>query len=209
MWNKFWGYIYAQDIAPIWVGEFGTDNTASDIESSTAGSQGQWFESLVAYLAANPWMGWTYWALNGEDSYDLLDSNYDPTPVSSLKQSLLAGIEFPLPGASRAHRLPRRLRHRRVRPRTPWSTPGPAASRPRSSLTNTGTVALSSWALSWTFPGSQELSGDWSGVFTQSGANVSVTNEPYNGDVAPGAPSQSGSPLAAPRHRQPLVACST
>ena len=35
-------------------------------------------------------MGWTYWALNGEDSYDLLDSNYDATPVSALKQSLLA-----------------------------------------------------------------------------------------------------------------------
>src|SRR5258708_16602768 len=44
-------------------------------------------------------MGWTYWALNGEDSYDLLDNNYDATPVSSLKQSLLAGIQFPLPGA--------------------------------------------------------------------------------------------------------------
>ena len=68
-------------------------------QSSAAGSQGQWFESLVAYLAANPWMGWTYWALNGEDSYDLLDSNYDPTPVSALKQSLLAAIQFPLPGA--------------------------------------------------------------------------------------------------------------
>ena len=44
-------------------------------------------------------MGWTYWALNGEDSYDLLDSNYDPTPASALKQSLLQTIQFPLPGA--------------------------------------------------------------------------------------------------------------
>ena len=49
--------------------------------------------------SGGPWMGWTYWALNGEDSYDLLDSNYDATPVSSLKQSMLAGIQFPLPGA--------------------------------------------------------------------------------------------------------------
>ena len=45
-------------------------------------------------------MGWTYWALNGEDSYDLLDSNYDATPVSAAKQSLLATDQFPLPGAS-------------------------------------------------------------------------------------------------------------
>ena len=33
------------------------------------GVQGQWFSSLVAYLKASPAMGWTYWALNGEDSY--------------------------------------------------------------------------------------------------------------------------------------------
>ncbi len=71
----------------------------SDVESSAAGSQGQWFQSLVSYIKSNPAMGWTYWALNGEDSYDLLDNDYDPTPVSALKQSLLAGIQFPLPGA--------------------------------------------------------------------------------------------------------------
>ena len=27
VWNKYWGYIYAQGTAPVWVGEFGTDNT--------------------------------------------------------------------------------------------------------------------------------------------------------------------------------------
>ena len=99
VWNKYWGYIYAQGTAPVWVGEFGTGNASSDVESSAAGSQGQWFQSLVSYISGNKWMGWTYWALNGEDSYDLLDNNYDATPVSSLKQSLLAGMEFPLPGA--------------------------------------------------------------------------------------------------------------
>jgi endoglucanase len=70
----------------------------SDIQSSTAGSQGQWFQSLVAYLQANTAINWTYWALNGEDSYGLLDSNYDATPPSALKQSLLQGIQFPLTG---------------------------------------------------------------------------------------------------------------
>jgi endoglucanase len=99
VWNKYWGYIYTQAVGPLWVGEFGTDNTASDVSSTAAGSQGQWFSSLVSYLHANPWIGWTYWALNGEDSYDPLDGNYDATPVSSLKQSMLAGIQFPLPGA--------------------------------------------------------------------------------------------------------------
>ena len=100
VWNKFWGYLYAQGTAPVWVGEFGTDNTAADVSSATPGSQGQWFASLVSYLTANQWLNWTYWALNGEDSYALLDNNYDAAPVSAAKQNLLAAIEFPLPGTS-------------------------------------------------------------------------------------------------------------
>ena len=97
-WNKFWSYISANGTAPIWVGEFGTTNTSSDIQSSVAGSQGQWFQSLVNFLQNNPDLGWTYWALNGEDSFSLLSGQYDPTPLSALKQSMLAGIQFPLTG---------------------------------------------------------------------------------------------------------------
>jgi endoglucanase len=100
IWNKYWGYISTAGTAPVWLGEFGTDNTSTDIESSTAGSQGQWFQSLVGYLQNNHSINWTYWALDGEDSYSLLDSNYDATPVSSVKQSLLASIQFPLSGGS-------------------------------------------------------------------------------------------------------------
>jgi endoglucanase len=100
VWSRYWGYISVADTAPVWLGEFGTDNTAADIQSPGAGSQGQWFESLVAYLHSNPSLSWTYWALNGEDSYGLLDSNYDSTPASAAKQSLLQSIQFPLGGAS-------------------------------------------------------------------------------------------------------------
>jgi endoglucanase len=186
VWNEFWGYIYADDIAPVWVGEFGTDNTAADIESTTPGSQGQWFESLVAYLASNPWMGWTYWALNGEDAYDLLDSNYDPTPVSSEKQDLLETIQFPLPGA--VNGTP-----------PPTGSAAPVACSATYSLvnswsggfqaqvtvTNTGTSAISPWSLTWTFPGDQEISSLWNATYTQSGENVTATAESYNATIAP------------------------
>jgi endoglucanase len=100
IWNKYWGYISAGGIAPVWLGEFGTTNNSTDIESTAAGSQGQWFESLVAFLRATPAIQWTYWALNGEDSYGLLDSNYDQTPPSALKQALLAGIQSSMGGSS-------------------------------------------------------------------------------------------------------------
>lgn len=98
-WNKFWGYISADSTAPVWLGEFGTDNNTSDIENTAAGSQGQWFESLISYLQANPSIDWTYWALNGEDSYGLLDNNYDAIPVNAQKESMLGSIRFPLSGS--------------------------------------------------------------------------------------------------------------
>jgi len=100
VWNEYWGYVSAAGTAPIWLGEFGTDNTATDIQNTAAGSQGQWFQGLVAYLQSNPAMSWTYWALNGEDSYGLLDSNYDPTPPSPAKQTLLQSIQFSQSGVA-------------------------------------------------------------------------------------------------------------
>jgi endoglucanase len=98
VWTKFWGYLSINGTAPVWVGEFGTTNNNSDISSTAAGSQGQWFSSLVQFLQnTSPAMEWTYWALNGEDSYSLLDNNYDQSPLPALsKQQLLAGIQFPL-----------------------------------------------------------------------------------------------------------------
>jgi endoglucanase len=98
VWNKFWGYISANHTAPVLVGEFGTGNNASDIQSATPGSQGQWFQSLINFLQNNASLNWTYWALNGEDSYALLDNNYDSTPQSSQKQSDLASIQSALGG---------------------------------------------------------------------------------------------------------------
>lgn len=92
-WTKFWAYLSIDGTAPVWVGEFGTTNDAASAESSAAGSEGQWFSSLVNFLGNEPSINWTYWALNGEDSYGLLDSNYNATPPSSLKQQLLSSIQ--------------------------------------------------------------------------------------------------------------------
>jgi len=98
IWNQYWGYISAQGIAPLWIGEFGTGNGATDIQDTAAGSQGQWFQSLTSFIKANPALSWSYWAANGEDSFSLLDSNYNATPPSALKQSILAAMQFPLGG---------------------------------------------------------------------------------------------------------------
>ncbi len=189
VWNKNWGYLYAQGNAPVWVGEFGTDNTASDISSSTPGSQGQWFSSLVSYLSANPWMGWTYWALNGEDSFALLDNNYDASPVSSAKEALLATIQFPLPGASTGSP-------------SPSPSPSPSVScgvvysltnswsggfQAQIVLTDTGTAPVSPWTLTFAFGGDQKISNLWNATYTQSGENVTVAAASYDATITPGS----------------------
>ena len=57
---------------------------------------------------------------------------------------------------------------------------------------NTGTGTLSGWQLKWTFPGNQAISSLWNGAYTQSGANVTVSNASYDGSLAPGATATVG-----------------
>lgn len=71
-WEQYWGYIthdpskpYA---APLWLGEFGTCNLReSCVRDTTPGSQGQWFSSLIRYIAEKH-LSWTYWSANGTQS---------------------------------------------------------------------------------------------------------------------------------------------
>ena len=53
-------------------------------------------------------------------------------------------------------------------------------------IQNTGTAAWTSWTLTWAFANGQTVSQLWNGIETQSGANVTVKNESYNGSVAAG-----------------------
>jgi hypothetical protein len=54
------------------------------------------------------------------------------------------------------------------------------------SIENTGSAALTSWTLTWTFANGQTVASLWNGIESQSGANVTVKNEPYNGTIAAG-----------------------
>jgi len=199
VWNKFWGYIPQDGIAPLWVGEFGTGNVAADVSDSTPGSQGQWFSSLVSYIQANN-LDWTYWALNGEDSYGLLDNNYDPTPELAAKQADLASIESPFtssgtpPPSSPPPTTP------------PPTSPPPTTPPPNASCTATisgqsswnggfvdtvsvtaGSQPLSGWTVSFTWPGDAQITSAWGATATQSGESVTLTNASYDGSLAAGA----------------------
>jgi hypothetical protein len=49
-----------------------------------------------------------------------------------------------------------------------------------------GPTAITSWTLTWSFANGQTVAQLWNGIETQSGANVTVKNEPYNGSIAAG-----------------------
>jgi aryl-phospho-beta-D-glucosidase BglC (GH1 family) len=99
VWSKFWGYLYQQNIAPVWIGEFGSKlQTQSDQ---------QWANTLVGYLngagsslvPGQQGISWTWWAWNPDsgDTGGIL--NDDWTTVNQAKVSQLQPIESPLPAS--------------------------------------------------------------------------------------------------------------
>jgi endoglucanase len=178
--TEMWGYVSQDKIAPVWVGEFGTPNSAASLESNVAGSEGQWFESLVSYLGKNPNISWTYWDM-AEDKFALLDSNWDTTPVSSQKQKILAAIQFKLATSGTGPQQGAAC-HVSYTVVDNWD----GGFEANIVIENTGTTNLSSWTLGWTFPDSQEITDLWDGVETQNGETVAVSSESYNGAVAAG-----------------------
>ncbi|GLI03272.1 endo-1,4-beta-xylanase [Phytohabitans aurantiacus] len=48
---------------------------------------------------------------------------------------------------------------------------------------NTGTSAMSAWAVRWAFGAGQTVTNVWNGVVSSSGANVTVRNAAYNGTI--------------------------
>ncbi len=50
-------------------------------------------------------------------------------------------------------------------------------------ITNTGSSAINGWSLVFTFPGSQQVTQGWNGVFSQSGSKVTITNASWNSTI--------------------------
>ncbi|GHO42447.1 hypothetical protein KSX_06100 [Ktedonospora formicarum] len=93
VWDTHWGYLVKQNIAPVWLGEFGT-------KLATTSDQ-QWLSTLTNYLGkgANG-IHWTFWCLNPNsgDTGGIL--NDDWTTVNQTKQAYLTPIEFALDAGS-------------------------------------------------------------------------------------------------------------
>ncbi|MBV9627887.1 MAG: cellulase family glycosylhydrolase, partial [Xanthobacteraceae bacterium] len=105
LFTQMWGYIYQQNIAPVWVGEFGTKLTDP--------KDAPWLKALTAYMggdfnndgtsglaAGKKGISWTYWSWNpnsGDTGGILAD---DWTTVNTAKLTYLQPIEQPIGSSS-------------------------------------------------------------------------------------------------------------
>jgi len=59
-------------------------------------------------------------------------------------------------------------------------------------ITNNGSAPVNGWTLTFAFPGDQHITNAWNGVVSQTGENVSITNESYNASIAAGGSTSLG-----------------
>jgi endoglucanase len=93
VWDKYWGYVKKQGIAPVWVGEFGT-KLATEKDK-------QWYNSLINYLGTGAsGFNWTFWCWNPDsgDTGGILQDDW--VTVNQGKQDPLKAIQFPLNGTA-------------------------------------------------------------------------------------------------------------
>ena len=106
VWDDYWGYVYRQAIAPVWVGEFGTKlQTVSDE---------QWLDSITAYMNGDydndgtsdipnneRGMSWSYfgWGPNSGDTGGILQDDW--ITVNTDKTAYLFTSPLPNPSTDR------------------------------------------------------------------------------------------------------------
>jgi endoglucanase len=110
-----WGYLVGHD--PLWIGEFGTCNTATTcVNSANTADLGLWFSAITRYLEYNN-LNWSYWAINGTESdglpgqgrtygvtetYGMLNPAWDGASLPALLTAL-QGIQPSCPAAPLAN----------------------------------------------------------------------------------------------------------
>ncbi|MEU3614158.1 cellulase family glycosylhydrolase [Streptomyces sp. NPDC006872] len=204
IWDKYWGYIFKQNIAPVWVGEFGT-TLASTVDQ-------KWLAALVSYLRPTSTYGadsfhWTFWSWNPNsgDTGGILKDDW--ATVDTVKDGYLASVKapgFPSTGGgggggggttascSAAYTVT-----------SDWG----GGFNAEVKVTNTGTTALSSWKVTWTWSGAQQVTSMWNASYTQSGATVTAVNASHNGAVPAGGSASLGFGGAPGGGGVPAVSC--
>jgi endoglucanase len=188
IWDKYWGYLYKQNIAPIMMGEFGStlQNPVDTV----------WLRNLMAYTGSGvDGMSFTYWAWNpnsGDTGGIALD---DWTNINTTKQAILQPYLIPpAPGTTAGPS---------GGPSTPAGTSActatyqqdnawPGGFQGALTVKNTGTAAVNPWTITWTWPGGVTLNSGWNATVTQSGSTVTASAPTSSASLAPGSSATVG-----------------
>ena len=86
VWDGRWGYLVKDNIAPVWIGEFGTFNRIA--------ADRQWFRAITGYIGQHG-LNFAYWCLNpnSSDTGGILQSDWQT--VEQEKQDILRPILAP------------------------------------------------------------------------------------------------------------------
>jgi endoglucanase len=87
VWQTHWGYLQSENIAPVYMGEFG-----GSMDQST---EATWQTALIGYLSQNR-ISYTYWCWNADssDTGGILKSGW--TTVDQAKMDILRAYQWPL-----------------------------------------------------------------------------------------------------------------
>jgi endoglucanase len=179
IWDKYWGYLYKQNIAPIMMGEFGT-TLESDVDKV-------WLQNLLAYTGTGVGgMSFTYWSWNPDSGDTGGIANDDWTTINQAKQAILQPY---LSGSS-------------APPSSPAPTPPsvgacgvsykqdnawPGGFQGSLTVKNTGSSAVNPWATTWIWPAGVTLGSGWNATVTQSGTTVTAAAPSWSTSLAAGA----------------------
>ncbi|MEV4478619.1 cellulase family glycosylhydrolase [Micromonospora coxensis] len=189
IWDKYWGYLHKQNIAPIMMGEFGT--TLADPRDKV------WLENLMAYTGTGVnGMSFTYWSWNpnsGDTGGIALD---DWTNVNTAKQAILQPYLIPPVGGGGTG-------SPTASPTgSPTDSPSPVGActatykqvnawqggfQGELTVKNTGPAAVNPWSVTWSWPSGVTLASGWNATVTQSGTTVTAAGPTWSPSLAPGA----------------------
>lgn len=207
VWERNWGYLATQGIAPVLLGEFGTTyRTESDR---------QWLQSLVGYLARTG-ISFGYWSFNPNsgDTGGLVADDWR-TPQQD-KLDALAPILTPRPAPTATPTTVPSVTPRPTvtPPQTVTPSPGPTAPAPAGgrvqwllqSAWGAGYVAeflveagaaASSWSVSWDSPAATAVVNSWGMDCTLSAGRITCTGTGWAQSLTPGQSVRVGLQVAA------------
>lgn len=194
VWNRNFGFLQTENVAPVMLGEFGTKlETTSDR---------QWLTKIVGYLKSNR-MSFAYWSFNpnsGDTGGLVKDDWVTPQAAKLAALSPLLGSGSALPPIAVPNPPPSGSAPTKPAPGAPIS-PRPTVGRAAANWTlqsawNAGYVAnfvvtaknaVSGWSISWSDPGASSIANAWGMACSVSDARIHCHGVEWGASIAAGS----------------------